>query len=208
MREMTPRDLPGGHKRFLKQMKEECGPLGAWKLEMPGDPAVTLHSIPATDEAPVQTLFTVGLSDRTLPRGQHDQACTELKCLLPAAWPLDDKALKEPRWNWPVEWMKRVVNELRGMKEWPGEPAVFANGDPPASLGPGTQLCAWLCATALTGSVQAPDYRWIDVHLLVPVYAEEAALARKQGDQALLERFQEREIPEFIVPDRPNVAVG
>ena len=207
MREITPPDYVRSHKRFIKQTKEERGPLGEWKFEILGDPLVALHLIPANEKYAEHTIFTVGLSDHPLPHGKNEHACTELRCMLPATWPLSDDALGDPQWNWPVEWLKRLASELRAAERWPDEPVVFMNGDPPAPLAPNTQLCGWLCLKSLTESVHAPDYRWIDIHSLIPLYREEIALVRKEGHEELVNRFEARDVRVHIDPHRPNMAM-
>jgi len=47
LREITPPDYPSGHKRFLKAMTEQRGPVCDWRLELPGDPLVVLYLIAA-----------------------------------------------------------------------------------------------------------------------------------------------------------------
>jgi hypothetical protein len=207
LRETTPPDYAGAHQRFLKHMTEQRGPLGKWQLEIAGTPLVTVHVVPANKKCDEHTLFTVGLSDRRLPQGQDEFACTELRSMLPANWPVTEKSLKDVKWNWPVEWLKWLVGQLRQADRWPHQPAIFMNGDPPRPLAPNTQLSGWLCLKSLGESVQAPDYRWIDIHSLFPIYTEELALIRKSGHEELVSRFQARNVPLHIEPVRPNMAI-
>lgn len=205
LRETTPPDYCRSHKRFIKEMKEQRGPLGNWRLEIPGVPLVILHVIPANEKCEIQTLLTVGLSDHRLPQGQKESACTELRCMLPADWPLTEASLQDPIWNWPVQWLKRLAGQLRVADRWPDDPAVFMNGDPPAPMAPNTELSGWLCLKSLEESVKAPDYRWIDIHSLFPIYTEELALIRQLGHEELVNRFQANKIPLCIDPQRPNL---
>ena len=207
LREMTPPDYPTAHKTFINQMIEESGALGSWRLEIPGDPNVTLHLIPASDLSDVQTLFTVGLSDHSLPQGRKSHSCTELLCMLPRDWPLTDAALHDPNWNWPVEWLKRLVAQLRDADRWPEPPVIFMNGDPPMALAPNTELCGWLCLKVLGKSVKSPDHRWIDIHTLFPIYLEELALIREIGQDEFANLCQEREVPLYVDPQRPKLTV-
>lgn len=208
-RESTPPDYASAHARFLKAMTNRLGPLGDWRLEVAGEPPVTLHVIPANEKSSMQTLFTVGLSDHPLPRGRLEHACTELRCMLPADWLLDETALANPRTNWPVLELKRLVETLRIPDRWPsGDPLFFMNGEPPLPLAPDTQLCGWMCLKADDSSVQAPDFRWIDLHSLFPIYAEEKAFIEASGVDAILERLESRGIPLHIDPQRPNMATS
>lgn len=204
--EITPADYANAYKRFLKHMTERCGPISDFLVEFPGDPFVRLRLIPENKKQDHQTLFTVGLSDHRLPQGQRDYACTELRCMLARDWPMTISALNDVRWNWPLEWLKRLIAELRQANHLP-EPAIFMNGDPPGPLAPGTALSGWLCLKDLEGSVGASDHRWIDIHSLFPIYFEEAALVREMGHEELVRRFEAMKIPLHIDPQRANVAI-
>jgi hypothetical protein len=206
LRETTPPDYRGAHREFINYLTEERGPLGEWRTEIEGDPLVTLHHIPANEKFDVQTLFTVGLSDHRLPQGQHELACTELICMLSPDWPLRGSALQDPKLNWPVEWLKRVVSELRLANRWPDDAAIFMNGNPPVALAPNTMLSGWICLKVLDGGIQAPDYRYIDIHSLFPIYAEEKALVEQLGYEELVHRFQVNNVPLYIDPQRQSVA--
>jgi len=208
LREMTAPDYSRAHMRFINDTVEQRAPLSDWRMEIQGDPIVTLYLIPANEKCDVQTLFTVGLSDHRLPQNKQDFACTELRCMLAPDWPLTDAALQDPNWNWPVEWLKRLVAELRLLDRWPKEPAVFMNGNPPTALAPNTMLSGWLCLKALGESMLAPDYRWIDIHSLFPIYAEELALIREAGHEELLSRFRGCKVPLHVDPRRPNMVVA
>jgi hypothetical protein len=207
LRETTAPNYATAQKRFIKYLTQQRGPLADWRIKIPGDPLVTIRLIPANKKCKFQTLFTVGLSDHRLPQGQYEFACTELQCMLPRKWRLTDAALKDAEWNWPVEWLKRIIGELRLLDWWPKEPLVFMNGDPPAALAPGTTLSGWLCLRALSEGIQAPDYRWIIIHSLFPIYAEEKALVEQSGHEELVNRLQANNVPLHVDPKRKNVAM-
>ncbi len=204
LRETTPPDYESGRKRFLKEQAEQVGELSDWTLEIPGDPLVTLRFIPANEKVDRHTLLTVGLSDHRLPNGWRQHSCTELRCILPPDWPPPEESQDDPAWNWPIEGLRILVEQLRDAEQWP-EPAIFMNGDPPTPVGPGTTMNGWI-ALQSPESTQAPDYRWIDMHSVFPIYAEEAELVREQGHEELVNRFEARNIPLYIDPQRPNVA--
>src|SRR5262245_40768438 len=186
-------------------MTEQRASLSDWKVEIPGDPMVTICRVPGNEQDQEQMLFTVGLSDRRLATAWEEFACGELKLTLSPHWPFSESALADPRWNWPVEWLKRIVMDLRQRDRWPAEPVLFPNGGP-VPFFPGTKLCCWLCLRSQGGSIQIPDCRWVDFHGLFPIYAEEMQLVRKRGHEPLVARFQSRDLPTYVDPDRPNVA--
>ena len=159
------------------------------------------------EKCDVQTLFTVGLSDRRLPQGRASQACSELHLMLPPEWPLTEDALQNAQWNWPVEWLNRMVTSLRVADRWPDPPAVFMNGDPPSSLAPNTALSGWLCMKSESDTIKGPDFRYIDLHSIFPIYTEDRVLIERDGHEELVSRFQAREVPLHVDPRRPNVAL-
>jgi hypothetical protein len=203
-----PLTTRGAHQRIRNTLVEQKGPLGNWQYPIPGDPAVAIHQIPVNDQSDAQVLFTVGLSDHRLPEGRREYSCSELSILLSPNWPLTGAALQDPRWNWPIEWMAKIVRHLRTATRWPEEPVVFMNGDPPLPLAPNTKLCGWLSIDSTEKTHQAPDYRWITFRGLFPIYVEEFELVRRSGSQELVNLFLERDVPLFIDPQRGNVAGG
>jgi hypothetical protein len=158
-------------------------------------------------ESDGKTLFTTGLSDIIVQLPNDSSVATELSLSLPVDWPLDDAALKDPRWNWPVVWLERIVRQTRETLKWPArDAALFMNGDPPQPLAPGTNLSGWVCLQSTTGSHQMPDYRYISVRGMFPIYTEEQALIAAEGSQALVRRFAAHNVPQQVTPDRPNMA--
>jgi len=207
LRETTPPNYPEAHRRLLKHMTDLRGPLSEWTLEMPGEPHVTLHHIPVNEQCDdEQTLFTIGLSDHRLPDEYDAFAATELRLTLPPDWPLTDEALHDPRWNWPIEGVKRIVDELRKADRMPRPPALFPNGDPPQPFHESTELCCWMCLQSVNETQQMPDCRWIDFHGLFPIYREEIALIETHGHEELAERLEASSVPLYIDPHRPNAA--
>lgn len=207
MREKYPPDYESAHRCFIDDMTFQRGPMRGFRVEIPGEPLVVLRESVGNEVVPTHTIFTVGLSDHRLPfRGEPD-SCAELRFMLPSDWPLDENALRDARWNWPIEHLKRIVAELRSATQWPEEPTFFMNGDPPTPLGPGTLFSGWLCVVDNGASIQVPDYRWINIWSLYPIYNEEHELIKSQGLKAFIKKSREQKMPLHIVPDRPNVAI-
>jgi len=206
VREIHPPNYPVAHKRWIKHLSE-FGPVDDWSLEIPGTPVVTLRLAYRDPEMKSKTLFTVGLSDHQLPFPTDDFTCTELIMVLPADWPLGEDARNDPQWNWPVEWFKRIVNQVRQADRWLESPFFFMNGEPPAPLAQGTQLCGWLCLQVPEGALLVPDYRVISMKSLTPIYVEEERLIREQGLEVFIQRMIERNLPTYLNPYRPDVGV-
>ncbi len=217
LRETTPADYGDAHRRLLSRMADHHGPVSDWQIALPGEPTITLHHCPANKkhrDPPVQALFTIGLSDHRLPDEDDEFNCTELRMLLPPDWPLDEAALADPRWNWPVKWLQRIATRLRdserlyATKEAAYFPPVFMNGDPPEPLAAETKLCGWLGLNSSSNHVQMPDCRWISLLDLHPIYTEErdVVLSKPDAWETFMQRLEERGIPMHIDPQRENAA--
>lgn len=207
LRDITPPDFPGSHDRIIKIVTSRRGQLRDWSHEIDGDPALKIHAAGPGDKWDAVTFFTTGLSDIILKLPNGRPVATELSLSLPTDWPLDEQSLEDPQWNWPIVWMDRIARQTRQSETWPDRfEALFMNGEPPTPLAAGTDLCGWVCLQSQRGNHQMPDYRYIDIYGMFPIYLEERALIANEGGQALVQRFQAHSIPQYIVPDRPNVA--
>eukprot|EP00913_Durusdinium_trenchii_P035301 g33031.t1 len=202
--DITPPDFPAAHKLLLKHLGGKNGPTPDWQIALPGDPAVTIYHTPPTKNDPYETLFTVGLSDKNLPLGRYRHTYSELRMMLKRGWKLTPAALADPKHNWPVEWLKRLVEDVRAGDRWPEKPILFMNGDPPEPLAPKTKLSGWLCLHSLNNaSYTFSDQRIVNIWDLFPIHTEEAAFVRKSGDaEDLIERFNDRNTPLYVDPNR------
>lgn len=149
LRETTPPNYPQAHQWIESYMISERGNLSELQWELPGDPFVKIRHIPAGPQLNEQTLFTVGLSDHRLPMEGDPYAATELRLTLPADWPLDVKSLQDVRWNWPLEWLKKVAIEFRTATKMPESPALYPNGTPPQPFALNTRLSG--CMSSVSG---------------------------------------------------------
>ena len=146
----------------------------------------------------MQTVFTLGMSDRDIPIGKENPLRIELAILLPPEWPITPEALAEHEHNWPIERMLRIARDAQETASWPAmNKPLIMNGDPPQPLTNGTQLCGFLCRLeqAPFTDVMLPDNHLVKIVTLFPIYAEEAELVRKEDADTLVKRFLERDVP-------------
>ncbi len=225
LREITPPDFQSAHVMLLKEAGENWGTVADWTYSLPTNPEVTVHlAIPdkewqrktqenydewGWDEAPnrFRTLFTIGMSDIELRNpAKTKRYTTELFLHLPDDWPLDESALNDPQWNWPLKEMERIIKNCFDTEVWAdGNEAVMMNGDPPQSFNSETKLCGWLIILSSDGYKQASDYRFIGFRLMSPIYLEEEQLIESEDHYELLEKFDRCGIPTCIAMDRPNM---
>ncbi len=167
---------------------------------------VDVHIIPGDDERPL-TLFTTGMSDRAMaiPAGAEEFAYAELMIRLPADWKLDQ--LEDPRWYWPVRWLKMLARMPHDLSTWLGFGHTIPNGDPATPLADNTELCGMLLLPPISFpreaySVTAPSGRVINLWALYPVYDDEMKLKLKRGTDALLDAFERAKVSDVVAIDR------
>ncbi len=203
-RDTTPPNYPEAHENLIAHMVERCGPLGKWRRTLNVDPSITILSIPANEKIDMHVLFTVGLSDRRLPSGRDPFFSTELRWMMPASWTITDEAFADSAQNWVFDGIERIISESLTASRWPEKPVIFPNGDPPQSIAPGSKMCAWLCLEWLGEGVEPPDHRVILIHSVFPIFAEEVAFAREQGQDELVNRFNAMKLPLSMTLARRN----
>lgn len=199
--------------KVVKVITELHGPLT--DFEIVDDDGDAPFTVGATDNgSDVKALFTNGSSncDLYLPDGRFIN--TDVKLLLPASWPVNKESLNDPLWGWPMRWIQKIVREAHDAfncnysTQWPDDlAAIFMNGAPPLPLAPNTKLCGWVCIHEEEASFEAPPTYWFDIRLLIPIYREEQHLIESEGIHVFLDRLEQRGIPLYIDPDRPNVAL-
>jgi hypothetical protein len=176
---------------------------------------VVIHYIPpsANQQDSEAVLFTVGLHQfaMSVPAGAERFCRAELMLRLHKSWPPPQKAVKDRRWAWPIQWLRKIARYPVENNTWLGaEWTVLTEEEPPQPVGPGTTFTAWLL-TSLPGKedvVKCKDGTTIQIYHLFPLYTEEYYYERKHGVEALMTLFIEHETQMHIDPNRPNVAAG
>jgi hypothetical protein len=207
-------DFDSAHESILEKIQQIRGPVSAWNVEIPGDPRVVIRHIPSETSEwsnQGQVLFTIGLSDHRLPMGRIKSFYTELQIHLSPEWPLTPEALSQAKWNWPIEWMKRIASQLRSA-EGIVESPLFLNGSPQQPLAPNTKLCGWAGRVyeGAEGTFDVEGGKTVYTLVLTPIYNDEISIVEEQGVDELayqLRLLTERgEAPFWIDPLRPSIA--
>ena len=190
----------------LAYFTEHFGPVDPLLLIeiAPTEPQVTVHFIPADASRKCVTLFTTGLAEAEMKapdeEGAADFRYAELFLQLPADWKY--REYEDPRYAWPIHWMRTIARYPVAADAWLGGPAtIFAAGEP---LGPELKFDSWLLMAER--KFAAHDGRTVQLYRLTPLYPEERELEDREGIGALLRAFDKHGTPFVIDPNRRNVA--
>jgi hypothetical protein len=198
---------------ILAHIEEHLGKPNPLSLQeiVPCDPSIAIHVVPMEDEL---ALVTNGMSSRPLkvPKSDKDFRYAELVIYLPPDWPLGKKALDDPKYFWPFEWLRSCAYYIHENHISLGRrPTIIANGEPPEPLAPNMKMT---CLLVLLDELD--DFRWLDLgrgrrvafYFLMPLYTEERDLEREKGMEHLMRLFDKNKIDRVVDIKRPNVVLA
>jgi hypothetical protein len=172
--------------------------------------SVTIHIIPPSEMHPYLVLFTHGMSDlaMTVPAGQEAWRYAELVMHLPADWVHPAKANGDPKWMWPLQWLRKMAYYPHLEETWLGLPAaIVSSDDPPVPLGPKTkQTCLLMIPdfANLDEPFQKPDGSPVHFFTVVPLYTEERDYEQKHGMEAFFRQFIDKKVSMTVELNRPS----
>ena len=179
---------------------------------VPGsDFPIAVHCIPSsTNKEELMVLFTSGLSrfEMAVPKGSEQYRSAELMVVLDKVWPRPEKAVKDAKWAWPIQWLFKIASYPVNQNTWLGAGlSTMAEEDPPRPLAQTTSFTSWLLVSLKSDQsvIRCKDGKTIQIYQLFPLYTDEYQYSRKHGADALMSLFIEREIPEHIALNRPSV---
>jgi Suppressor of fused protein (SUFU) len=156
------------------------------------------------------------MSDKAMkkPDKSPGEYYLELLLRLPAGWPVGDEAKwKEEKNYWPIRLLKTIARFPHKYDAflWTGH--TLDNGQPATPWSNGTTFDAAFLAPSRTlpekfETLTLENGRKIKFLALYPVYHAESALARREGANALWEKFVERGITDVVDPARRSVVGG
>lgn len=175
---------------------------------------IDVHLVSPTEEFPYRRLVTSGMSDlpMTVPADLSVPRHVELLMTLPGDWRLDDSALDDESWYWPVRLLKNLARLPHKHNTWLGWGHSVYDGEPLTPYAPNTRLSS----AVVLPSVSVPDEfhtltvapdKVIHFFAVVPIYREELNLKLRSGLNVLLDEFEEAEITDIVDPQRPNVGI-
>ena len=179
-----PDRLKNAIVRFFEQ---KFGPAQKESLVeiVPGRPSITIYAIHPQSEGAPLTLFTSGMSDlpMTVPAGTDDYRFAELFVQLPGDWKY--RELADPKWGWPVEWLRRNAKYPHNHETWLGGPVcLVANDDPPQPIAPDCEFTTLLLLAE--HKMQREDGNTVHFYRTVPLFTAERQLELDEGSAALM----------------------
>ena len=173
---------------------------------VPSGHPVAINVIRPSGSRKCVTLFTTGLSSAKMnvPGGLEKYALAELFIQLPGEW---EFASSDPRWSWPVEWLRRIAKYPHENNVCLGGPVtIIANNDPPEPLAPNTDFTSLMLVAEK--SFKRSDGNIVQLYRIAPIYSDERELEIKEGAPALMRAFDRKNIPFIVDLQRPSVASG
>ncbi|WP_313148068.1 suppressor of fused domain protein [Stenotrophomonas sp.] len=213
-KDFTPAQGESHIEAISAHIERHLGPISGVFHEIISDLVhIDVHVVPANEQFPYLRLVTSGMSDlpMTLPDGAPGSAYMELMVALPADWPISDDAFEDERNYWPVRLLKTLARLPHEYDTWLGFGHTIPNGHPAEPYAPGVGFDGAIVLPPVTapedfGTLQLDDARTIEFMSIVPLYPEEMDLKLKKDAEALLDRFDAKNIQDVIVPGRVNVA--
>ena len=179
---------------------------------VPGKTQVAVWTVPSLEPGGPTLLYTTGLSSlpMTVPQGSEQWRYAELAMYLPPDWPTKPDLGDESK-AWPWKWLRNIAHYPHEHDTWLGDAlTTFANEDPPKPLGPGSDFTAFLLYPNC-GNLRGFDAdvgHFINFFTVMPIYAQECALAKQEGGtQKLFDRFAAIDFSGTLQPGRPNVGL-
>ncbi len=213
-KDFTPAQGESHIEAISAHIERHLGPISGVFHEIISDLVhIDVHVVPASEPFPYLRLVTSGMSDlpMTLPEGAPGPAYMELMVTLPADWPISGDAFEDERNYWPVRLLKTLARLPHEYDTWLGFGHTIPNGHPAEPYAPGVGFDGAIVLPPVTapedfGTLQLDDGRRITFMTIVPLYPEEMDLKLKKDAEALLDRFDAKNIQDVIVPGRVNVA--
>lgn len=174
---------------------------------------LSIHIIPETHDRKGGALVTTGLSVLPMhsPGPMSALNYSELLFRVPKDWPLPLKELKKDDFFWPVGELLHLMRYVHENQQWFFDMHTFGNGDPPQPYAPNTNFCGLLFTLPVLSlppefcELQIDDSKTVIFLQLLPLYKEEMDYAITDTSEALLQKFEEQNSPDYIDINRKSV---
>ncbi len=158
------------------------------------------------------TLITSGMSHRPMkvPPQAEKFNYAELLICLPPEWNLNDEALKNEKYYWPIRQLKMLARFPHEYETWLWYGHTIPNGDPPRPFANNTNLTGIILAPPLLSpkdffTLEINENKTIHFFSILPVHTDEMNTKLKKGSDDLFENFDKQGINELLNINRPSV---
>lgn len=147
-----------------------------------------------TQQFPMRIIMTDGMSDYKMPVPERykEWESTEIYFCLPSYWDLEDK--ENPRMNWPLEVIQRLVKNLLDNQTWYGPGHTIANGNPPEAISETMKQEYFLLSKpiAVEDYLQPLTVGEKEIHFLgvIPLFTQEFDRKRSQGYYKWIKKYR------------------
>lgn len=165
---------------------------------------ISVHVIKPKSPQGFLTLFTTGMSAKPMnvPPELAEHAYGELYMQLPGDW---DFTNPDPRYSWPIQLLLDLAVYPEENDAYFAVPVTtISNGDPAEPLGPNVKFTA--SALLADEGFERSDGQTVHLFCVMPVYAEEAEMARRFIPD-FLKALDASGTSRILSLDRPNVAM-
>jgi hypothetical protein len=169
--------------------------------------------IKATDDRPYHILLSCGMSalPMKIPDDIESSDLVEIMILLPKEWNLEYESFSDEKNYWPIRIMKEIMIAPHENESWFGFGHTFAHEDN-EEFAEGIGFNSIMLASSMELSeeftqIELENRKVIDIYTLIPLYNEELEFKKKNGANALLERFDNFGIEEIVKVGRKNVCI-
>ena len=165
--------------------------------------------VPPSEDRDYYTLVTMGMGARRMnvpeELAEYRLERAELAIALPPDWRLDENALEDERWYWPVGLLKALSRLPIDSDTWLGWGHTMDKQSPFAE---DTQLCGIILITPQGAEEGAevctlPGGEEVNFYQVIPLYRDEMEYKQAHSAEALLDKMED---VSFVVdPERPDV---
>jgi hypothetical protein len=206
--------LKDDNERILNHIEKYVGKIGKSIHDQQfKDAPLSIHIIPKLHNQDYSALVTSGLSYSPMyaPQPMEFFRYSELLIKLPLDWPLPIENIKADEFFWPISELLHLMKYIHSNQQWFSDMHTFGNGNPPLPYAKNTGLCGFLFMFPLISfppefcELKIDDLKSVVFLQLVPLYKEEMDLAVSKGSELLLEKIENKEIPEYVDIHRKNL---
>lgn len=170
---------------------------------------IDVHVVPPTQDRNFTVLVTSGMSDKPMNSPFPEARYAEVVALLPPDWKLDQGSFEDENNYWPIRQLKGIARFPHEFNTWMWATHTIPNGDPPEPYAANTGFCCILLYYPLSlpegfHRLKINEEKEINFLALIPLYKDEMNFKLQNGIEALLDKFDAKQVTEVFDILRPS----